>query len=187
MSAAVTEAVSCCTEAARPSPPGLLHTAVAVAIAFHPPPTLSFIAPWYVCLSPFGFYSPFAVRSLAPGANTLSSQSGDNDCHLALSLIKSFPVQHTSFSSLLSLPTAKTAAPWPHLKRCFPLFGSKDLREFVSQQPGPPRISRHTQNFNYICGSKQLMNERFTCPDNKGGGWIQSPSPVIKTGKYQSV
>lgn len=50
-----------------------------------------FFPPWYVYGSRLLLFAP-----LAPVANTLSSQSGDNDCHLDLCLIKSFPLGSNS-------------------------------------------------------------------------------------------
>lgn len=120
-------------------------------------------------------------RSLAPGANTLSSQSGDNDYHLDLCLIKSFPVRsnNTPLFPLCSFFHHKSAHDFTW-KGAFHLHSKYILREFASQQPGPPRISNHTKNFNYMCGSNHLMNEWFTCWDNKGRIWIQSQLWVIK-------
>lgn len=62
-------------------------------------------------------------KLLAPGANALSSQSGDNDYHLDLCLIKSFPVlsNSTPLFPLSSIFHHKTALSWLHLKGCFPL------------------------------------------------------------------
>lgn len=59
---------------------------------------------------------------LNPGVNTLSSQSGDNNCHLALCLTNYFPdYSNSTPASDGSVCTTKQLL-WLHLKRCFPLF-----------------------------------------------------------------
>lgn len=87
-SAAVTESISGCMQAAKPLPPGLLLFKVPFITAFH----LFLCA--FVCLFLLFTLAFLCVmnRTLTPGANTLSSQSGDNDYHLDLCLIKHFPV-----------------------------------------------------------------------------------------------
>lgn len=99
-----TEAISCCTRAAGPMPPGLLLTNMAFMTAFHLSSSLICLSMALAC-----FYSHLCSLNgpLAPVANTLSSQSGDNDCHLDLCLIKSLPVGSKStplFSTAKRLP-----------------------------------------------------------------------------------
>lgn len=96
-----TEAISCCTQAARPVPPGLLLTNMAFMTAFHL--FLSFFSS-LICLS-ISLLLSFSLCSLngilAPAANTLSSQSTDNDYHLNSCLIKQFPVCSNSTPQIL--------------------------------------------------------------------------------------